>query len=114
FTEPHLRGKGHATKMMDAVVARLEERPNAQACVLFSDVGARLYERSGFVAVPGKDLVLPALSGDPAKGVTPLTELKPRPRDGDGLVLRPTADQLDWAVAREALYAGYLRQQRPS
>jgi GNAT superfamily N-acetyltransferase len=115
FTEPHLRGKGHATRMMNRLVLSLEGRLRAQASILFSDVGARLYERSGFIAVPGKDLVLPPLHGDPAEGVTPMETITPLHRGTRGVLeVTPSPVQLDWAVAREAFYANILGQQRPS
>jgi GNAT superfamily N-acetyltransferase len=116
FTEPPLRGQGHATALMNAVVARLSKRPKAQACVLFSDVGEPIYARSGFLAVPGDDWVLEPLRGAPEKDVEPLVPpfKAPALAAHPGLVLIPHAAQLDWALAREALYARFLRRVRPS
>ncbi|MDP3506204.1 MAG: hypothetical protein Q8S33_38045 [Myxococcales bacterium] len=54
FTEPALRGKGHAVAMLNALV---ERTPDALAMVLFSEVGPSLYERAGFFGQPGVDLV---------------------------------------------------------
>lgn len=59
FTEPALRGKGHAVAMLNALVERLST-PDALAVVLFSEVGPTIYERAGFVGQPGVDLVFPA------------------------------------------------------
>ncbi len=59
FTEPALRGRGHAVAMLNALALRLST-PDALAMVLFSEVGPSLYERSGFVGQPGVDLVFPA------------------------------------------------------
>lgn len=116
YTEAHLRGRGHATRMMDAVVERLSRRPDAQACVLFSDVGERIYARSGFIAVPAEDHLLPPLEGPPEEGVEPLQLplAVPPLREANGLVLHPTAAQLDWAVTREGFYARQLGRAHPS
>ncbi len=115
FTQVELRGRGHATQMMTALLQRLR----GQACVLFSDVGAPLYERSGFTAVPEEDWVLPALAGgvpedevEPLKA--PLEISRAPPSDGSTLVLTPTAAQLDWALERERLYARFGSRTRPS
>src|SRR3954471_20058278 len=45
-TEQALRGRGYATRMMD-LLARRADAEGVQACVLFSDVGERIYARSG-------------------------------------------------------------------
>jgi predicted GNAT family acetyltransferase len=51
FTEPALRQRGHATRLMDLVTARVrQDWPAAHAMLLFSDVGAAIYERSGYRA----------------------------------------------------------------
>src|SRR5438270_10230819 len=68
FTEPALRGRGHARAMMDALVARARSA-GVQASTLFSDVGAPIYEKSGYVARPADDLVFPPAPGDAASGV---------------------------------------------
>jgi hypothetical protein len=116
YTEGHLRGRGHATRMMDAVVARLATQPDAQACVLFSDVKERIYARSGFIAVPADDWVMPALEGPPEEGVEPVADPLPAPALAPDaqLTLHPTAGQLDWAITREGLYARFLGRPRPT
>jgi hypothetical protein len=117
FTEQALRGNGHATKMMDAVIERLAQRANAQACVLFSDVGERIYARSGFIGVPAQDWILPPQHGAPEKAVVPLDgtlTLDSGVLRREGLVLPPSSQQLDWMFAREAFYAQMLNRQRPS
>ena len=69
LTEPRLRGRGHATAMMRALVDRLCAEPHAQASLLYSDVGAPLYERAGYVPRPALDRVFTAERGDPAGAV---------------------------------------------
>jgi GNAT superfamily N-acetyltransferase len=110
FTEPALRGKGYATAMLDAVNAALEQRPRALGSVLFSDVGARIYQRSGYRAFSAREVVLPPLPGNPREGVTVVEELLPdvSSREPGVLRLTPTPDQFDWHLARERFYAQAL------
>lgn len=108
FTEPALRGRGHATAMIDALNEALAARPDALGSVLFSDVGARIYERSGYRAFPAFEWVLPPAGGDPEEGVRPLEDLRAEagPAGGAGLLrLSPRREQLDWHLERERFYA---------
>lgn len=102
YTEPELRGRGYATALVDAVVAAL---PGAQAFTLYSDIGAALYARVGFVPRPALELVLPArptslrverlITGEPFS-----------PRGAFALIA--DAAQLDWHRERERAYAALL------
>jgi GNAT superfamily N-acetyltransferase len=119
YTEPHLRGHGHATRMMTALVAALPAHdPKAHATTLFSDVGAPIYERSGYRAVAAIDRVLPSEGGDPSDGVdeligeSALAQHVPAPGRGE-LVIAPPAEQLDWHLERERLYARLIGRRRP-
>lgn len=110
FTEPHKRGRGYATQMMSALIRTLREQPDAQSSVLFSDVGAPIYEKSGYRAVPAWDWVLPPVDG-PLEAQW-LEEPLPAPprgvsREGE-LLLHPSASQLDWHFERSRLYARFL------
>jgi GNAT superfamily N-acetyltransferase len=108
YTEPALRGRGHARRMMDALVARARAE-GAQASTLFSDVGAPIYEASGYVARPAEDLVLTPLVGDPALGVDALLGEVVDVREPDGaFAVWPTRDQLDWHVERARVYRPLL------
>jgi GNAT superfamily N-acetyltransferase len=120
FTEPPLRGQGHAARMMSLLVGRLRELdPSAHASVLYSDVGPAIYERSGYVAMPAKDRVLDPADGDPSEGVEPIREADVEramslfPRPSSGLVIWPTAAQIDWHVERERIYSSLLHRARP-
>ena len=110
FTEPDKRGKGYAAQLMKALVARLREEPAAHSSVLFSDVGAPIYEKSGYRAVPAFDWVLPP--GDFALEAQWLEAPTPAPPRGTALpgqlLLHPSALQLDWHHARSRLYARFL------
>jgi GNAT superfamily N-acetyltransferase len=116
FTEELLRGRGHATVMLD----RLLERARAAgvlASILYSDVGARQYERNGYRPRPAEDLLFTPLTGDAADGVDVLVadadsaSASPAAPSQD-FVVWPTAAQLDWHVERTRSYAALLA--RPS
>jgi GNAT superfamily N-acetyltransferase len=100
YTEPALRGRGHASAMLEALAALLGREPGAQALVLFSDVGAPIYERLGFVARPAVDRVVTA---EPTRRDTFrfLAEpIVPRHAPPGRFTLVPTAEQLGWHLAR--------------
>ncbi|MEQ1505252.1 MAG: GNAT family N-acetyltransferase, partial [Myxococcota bacterium] len=122
FTEPALRGHGFASALLDRLAERLRTEPGARGLVLFSDVGARIYERVGFVARPAVDRVWPADPGDPDDGPwTRITDAElpatlaatARP---PGAAIWPSAGQLDWQLdrARTRAEVGRRRVVRPS
>lgn len=117
FTEPALRGKGHAVAMLNALVERLST-PDALAVVLFSEVGPTIYERAGFVGQPGVDLVFPARAAprreEPA-AVRWTTAIEAPPHRGDphAVTLVLSAQQCDWHVERERFYAAALHRPAP-
>lgn len=115
FTEPSLRGKGHAVTLINAVCERLGQRADALAVSLFSEVGARIYERAGFVAQPSWDVVLP-LETSVLPLVTssveelPAVEAPPSVTADGSVQLELTVEQCDWQVERERLYARALKR----
>jgi hypothetical protein len=120
FTEPRLRGHRYASQMMSLLVARLREEPAAHATVLYSDVGAPIYERAGYRVRPAVDLVFDAAEGDPAAAVDALISegqvagaLAELPLPEDPFVIWPTAAQVDWHVERERIYCAQLGMRRP-
>ncbi|WP_228558627.1 GNAT family N-acetyltransferase [Myxococcus sp. AB056] len=121
YTEPALRGHGHATRLMDQVAAELERtEPDAQAAVLYSDVGARIYRRSGYQEVPAWDWHLPVGNGPVIHKVDTLLEdadvpsaLERMRRPEVPFYLWPDATQVDWHLERERIYAELLRRPRP-
>jgi GNAT superfamily N-acetyltransferase len=121
FTEAPLRGHGHATRMMDAVTAELERMsPRGHAAVLFSDVGAPLYRRSGYEEVPAWDWHLAPAGDLPGRQVdSPLHEhdvaaaLERMRRPEVPFFLWPGAPQVDWHLERERVYAELLHRPRP-
>jgi GNAT superfamily N-acetyltransferase len=111
FTEPALRGRGHASALLDGVLARVG--PGAQAVTLYSDVGEPLYARAGFRAVPAFDWRWPAASGDAAGVDRAESDAAVRealagiPSPGE-LSLLAGVDQVGWHRERERAYAELL------
>ncbi len=121
FTEESLRGHGHATRLMDLLAAELERAsPRAHAALLFSDVGPRIYARSGYAPLPAMDWHLPPLPGSPSEGVDALlheAELaralaRLRPPETP-FFFWPTVNQLDWHLEGERIYSERLARPRP-
>lgn len=119
FTEVRLRGRGHALAMMEAVTAALRRRaPEAHGVILFSEVGATLYERAGFQPLHLHDRVLEAR---PAAGAArrigeaevPALLARMAPPD-DPFVIWPTAEQIDWHLERARFYAERLGRTLPT
>lgn len=113
FTAPALRGRGYARGMMAALVGRARAA-GAQASTLFSDVGAPLYEASGYRARPAEDIVFPPVAGDAAAVVGALLTEAPtvEPPDEE-FVVWPDAAQLDWHLERTRTYGELLGGRPP-
>jgi GNAT superfamily N-acetyltransferase len=110
FTEPSLRGQGHAARMLEAVLVELKKDPNCLAATLFSEIGAGLYQRLGFWPVPAFDTWFPPSPTPP--GIQWLTESLPAPRhapcERGALRVELSEARLDWHLARERIYAQAL------
>jgi GNAT superfamily N-acetyltransferase len=121
YTEPRLRGHGHASRLMALLAAHLEgASPRAHAALLFSDVGAPLYQRSGYREAPAFDWVLPAQAGPAAPEVDALLQDADVPaalarmrRPALPFFLWPSAAQVDWHLERERIYAQLHARARP-
>jgi len=119
FTEAALRKKGHATRALDALCQTLGQERDAHAVVLYSDVGAAQYARSGFVARPAFDWRWPPAAASVESEAAFFTEEAlnwrwgARPVAAGRFVFQPTADTLDWFLERERIYAEELGQVRP-
>jgi predicted N-acetyltransferase YhbS len=109
FVEPALRGQGHASAMLRAVLAAAR-RPTSQAFVLFSEVGVALYARVGFRAAPAVDLVLPAGAGRPLPTATRVPAVR---RSLGSLSLERASGFIDWQQERERAYAALLQRTAP-
>jgi hypothetical protein len=123
FTEPALRGQGHARAMMQALGERLlTEDPLVHASTLFSDVGTALYESAGYVALPAWDWVFSPLTPPGPVSSEGLRlfredeletcwEMFRRPEEA--FLVWPTAVQLDWHLERARSYATFLTRPLP-
>ncbi len=113
YTEPALRGRGHAAQMMKLLVDAVGPH---QAGVLFSDVGD-YYARLGWRVVPSFEYVVaPSLNDSAAER---LSGEEPERLSGDEIdqlwtsidiprsrfIVWPSAEQLDWHRERERAYA---------
>ncbi|WP_224247114.1 GNAT family N-acetyltransferase [Hyalangium gracile] len=121
FTEERLRGRGYATRLMDLVAAELERAsPRVHSALLFSDVGAPLYRRSGYQETEAWDWCFTPEPGEPAARVDRLLSER---EVGAGLARMrrpeapffywPTAEQVDWHIERERIYTELLSRPRP-
>lgn len=121
YVDPLLRGRGYGTRLMDELVARLENEPGAKAFVLFSDVGPAMYERVGFRPLRAMDRVLPPSHEDPDDGPwlrfseTELAEVHARwvPFGGE-FAIWPSLGQLDWHIDRARTLAETVGWRRSS
>jgi GNAT superfamily N-acetyltransferase len=121
FTEERLRGHGYATRLMDLLAAELERQPRAHTALLFSDVGPRLYARSGYQALPAWDWHLPPTAGEPGALVDSLLREDELGRALDRMrrpevpfFFWPTPARLDWHLERGRIYAEPLGCSLPS
>ena len=122
FTEPSLRGRGHASTLLQHLIPELRRRdPVIQASVLYSDVGAALYERCGFQPRPAWDRILPPEPGPWEEGLDQLLDedevagvLARLPKPRSGFFVWPSAAQVDWHLERERTYADALDRPRPT
>jgi len=121
FTEPRLRGRGHASVMMRLLIDKLKASDrHAQASILFSDVGASLYERSGFVATAAWDWLFPAVDHASAPETAALDDraaaefLEKIPWPQAAFFVWPTPAQVDWAIERERFYARRFGNHSPA
>ena len=129
FTEPKMRGLGYCSKLIQALIKRVEETsPQCHALVLYSEIGVSLYERLGFKAVKSEEWCFSGLSkgvnremGDP-----PIASVIRIERGFDikklnlslklpqaKFLIWPTEEQLEWHWARQDIEAEYLNRSLP-
>lgn len=119
FTVEALRGKGHASDMLKSLLRHLPTLDGqAKAAILYSEIGEGLYSKLGFSKVVSEDWVWDTapLEHFP-EGVQVLKEQQlhqaaPKHLLGTLQVL-PTAEQIDWQLERERIYAEQFQLQRP-
>jgi GNAT superfamily N-acetyltransferase len=115
FTPPDRRGRGHATSLIEELIAQ-EQRAGAMAAVLFSEIGAAFYERLGFLAVPLDEVTVNVerKGGSPAMLVRagderdlPALALMNDLRSAEArFALRRTVPLIQYAIAKKRLQAG--------
>jgi hypothetical protein len=121
FTEPRLRGGGHASTLIAHLIPELLRRdPTSQASILYSDVGAALYQRCGFEPRPSWDRILPPERGPCDENIDQLLNedaiagvLAGLPMPRSPFFVWPSAAQVDWHLERERTYADALEKPRP-
>jgi GNAT superfamily N-acetyltransferase len=121
FTEERLRGRGYATKLMDLLASELERTsPRAHSALLFSDVGAPLYRRSGYQETQAWDWRFSPEPGEPSALVDRLLQdtdvadaLARMRRPEVPFFYWPSAVQVDWHIERERIYAELMPRPRP-
>lgn len=119
YTEPRLRGRGHASAMLAAVAEAAAAR-GAFALALYSDVDPGIYARLGFVAREAWDRRLPAEPGDPEAEAAGFAESElfaacaHAPDAGPGFTFRVSPGQLDWQLDRARVQAELDATPRPA
>lgn len=119
FTDERHRGLGYASAMLRSVMQQIQARdPKAQAFILYSEVGASIYERLGFQARPTKGWVAQASAEASASKAIPGENvgdlLDAYNAIADEFRILPSLDQHEWFWEREALYSECLAMQRPA
>ncbi len=115
FTPEEHRGRGHATRLIEHVIES-SRAEGALLAGLFSEIGARYYERLGFVHVPLDEVSVQVTrrDGTPAMLVRagderdlPLIAAMHEVRAaGAAFTLRRDASHIQYAIAKKRLFAG--------
>ncbi|HKW00333.1 MAG TPA: GNAT family N-acetyltransferase [Vicinamibacterales bacterium] len=115
FTDPSLRGQGHAAALVEAMIADAAAR-GCELALLFSEIGAAYYERLGFhviaqrvptievVRKPGAPAQL-VRAGEPTD-FDAIAEMAARARHGAAFALDRSAHFIAFMLARKRLLAG--------
>lgn len=112
FTPESRRGQGWARELIEQMIDAAE-REGYQAAVLFSEIGAEIYERMGFTAIPRETLTLDVRfprQGPPATLVragddTDLAYLAEFEQPAATLSLARTADLIKFGIAKRRIRA---------
>ena len=115
ITPPHLRGRGYAGDLVERLVQQ-ERHAGALFAALFSEIGARFYERLGFRHVPFDEVtvVVKRKHGAPAmlvrageeRDLEALSALHDARSAGVRFALRRDRSLIAYALARKRLLAG--------
>ncbi|MDP3154347.1 MAG: GNAT family N-acetyltransferase [Archangium sp.] len=111
FTEPSLRARGHAAKMLQALIEHLSADPRCLAVTLFSEIGTNYYQRLGFCPVPAFDTFFaPRADAPSVEWLQQLPSPKHPNADANTLRLELPASRLDWHLERERIYGAALKR----
>jgi GNAT superfamily N-acetyltransferase len=115
FTPPALRGQGYARAMIEALLDRARVG-GAELALLFSEIGARYYERLGFsvVSVETADIAVHVAPGAPAVLVRGgedadaerIAAMYAQRGSRYRFSLAPSADQVRYMLTKKRLFAG--------
>jgi len=119
-TEPHLRGHGYATKMLNAYFGSRPELPG----VLYSDIGAPFYHRFGFKEEPRTSLTFEATRSEarPSRlsweeGLREMDQARwkqVREAEAPSLALQPDPEFIDWQIERYRFFAEMAEEKFPN
>jgi len=120
FTEEKLRGQGHAARLLEKLLEHLPRLDaQAQAAILYSEIGENFYLKSGFSKIVCEDWIWDAKDQALEQGNLELLDesqvhqaLPQKP--AGALQVFPTSEQIDWQLERERIYSLQLGRVRPS
>ena len=122
FVEPSLRGKGYAGQMLGALLETFRAE-RAQASLLFSEVGTKIYGALGYEARPMHARQWTSAAGEPGAAARAFSRAESESALADALLAGiPGAGafrialyhpQLEWHRERSAIYHQFLFPQRP-
>ncbi len=95
FTPKALRGRGHATAIVEAMEAEARA-DGVEAALLFSEIGSAFYEKLGFTTVPVQTVDIGVAQG---KGAPAMLVRSGEDRDAEHVAAMHAARATDFAVA---------------
>lgn len=130
YTAPQFQKQGHAAKMISLLTDKIKTSPeNYHSIFLYSEIGAKYYEKLGFQLVESKEWVLTAQEQDANFQETDESRLprwitrgefnqhpqifleRPRPlKYSTQFCIWPEAEQIQWHFKRQDLYQQFLKQ----
>jgi GNAT superfamily N-acetyltransferase len=115
FTMPEHRGRGHASRLIEDVLAQ-EQRDGVLMAGLFSEIGTAFYERLGFRAIALDEVTVNVVSkgGSPAmlvragddRDLPALATIHETRTETSRFALRRDAAAMQFAIAKKRLFAG--------
>lgn len=122
YVDPKLRNQGHASELLEQVLAELRTQEDVHSSILFSEVGTPIYERLGYVSRPatsriytpptevGDELVADPIAFEEVPEVLESRDYTPR----HVFRVEATPVQIDWHFTRSRFYARTLKREPES